>query len=68
MHGAKDPLVPLRQAEILAEELKEADVPVQLHVIPDAGHGLMRAETIEMTRRFFDRTLTARRQAASDAK
>jgi acetyl esterase/lipase len=38
VHGTKDPLVPLQQAEIMAAKLKEAGVPSELIVKKDGGH------------------------------
>ncbi len=38
MHGAKDDLVPLSQAQALYERLKEVRVPVKLVVVKNAGH------------------------------
>ncbi len=39
MHGDKDNLVPLRQSQRLAEELKKAGVEVTLKVVKGNGHG-----------------------------
>jgi acetyl esterase/lipase len=39
MHGDKDPLVPLRQSELLAAALKKAGVEVTLQVVKGGGHG-----------------------------
>jgi acetyl esterase/lipase len=39
VHGDKDFLVPIQQAEVLGEKYKEADVPFKLVVKPGAGHG-----------------------------
>jgi acetyl esterase/lipase len=38
IHGDKDPLVPLQQAEIMAAKLKEAGVPSELIVKKGGGH------------------------------
>lgn len=40
IHGANDPRVPLSEAEQLAEILESKDVPVELLVFEDEGHGL----------------------------
>ena len=40
IHGANDPRVPLSEAEQIAEALAKRDVPCQLLVYPDEGHGL----------------------------
>jgi dipeptidyl aminopeptidase/acylaminoacyl peptidase len=40
IHGANDPRVPLSEAEQIAKALAERDVPCQLLVYPDEGHGL----------------------------
>jgi acetyl esterase/lipase len=39
IHGDKDPLVPHRQSEMLADALKSAGVDVTLVIVPGAGHG-----------------------------
>lgn len=40
IHGANDPRVPLSEAEQITEALAKRDVPCQLLVYPDEGHGL----------------------------
>jgi dipeptidyl aminopeptidase/acylaminoacyl peptidase len=40
IHGANDPRVPLSEAEQIVEALTKRDVPCQLLVYPDEGHGL----------------------------
>jgi dipeptidyl aminopeptidase/acylaminoacyl peptidase len=40
IHGANDPRVPLSEAEQIAEALAKRDIPCQLLVYPDEGHGL----------------------------
>jgi acetyl esterase/lipase len=39
IHGDKDFLVPIQQAEIIVAKLKEVGVPAELVVKPGAGHG-----------------------------
>ena len=39
IHGDKDDLVPIQQAEVFVAKLKEAGVPTRLVVKKDAGHG-----------------------------
>jgi len=39
LHGDKDVLVPLQQAEVMVARLKEAGVPAELIIKPGAGHG-----------------------------
>jgi acetyl esterase/lipase len=39
LHGDKDTLVPLQQAEVIVAKLKEAKVPAELVVKRGAGHG-----------------------------
>ena len=39
IHGDKDYLVPIQQAEIIIDKLKAAKVPAELVVKPGAGHG-----------------------------
>jgi dipeptidyl aminopeptidase/acylaminoacyl peptidase len=40
IHGANDPRVPLSEAEQIAEALAKRDVPCELLVYSDEGHGL----------------------------
>jgi dipeptidyl aminopeptidase/acylaminoacyl peptidase len=40
MHGEKDNLVPIHQAEEMADALKKAGVPYELVRIKNGGHGL----------------------------
>jgi dipeptidyl aminopeptidase/acylaminoacyl peptidase len=40
IHGANDPRVPLSEAEQIVEALTKRDIPCQLLVYPDEGHGL----------------------------
>jgi dipeptidyl aminopeptidase/acylaminoacyl peptidase len=42
IHGSNDPRVPLGEAEQIAASLRSRDVPCELHVYPDEGHGLAR--------------------------
>jgi predicted peptidase len=37
-HGAKDEVVPLRESEILVEELRKVGGNVRFTVYPEAGH------------------------------
>ncbi|QEF97723.1 Carboxylesterase NlhH [Stieleria maiorica] len=56
MHGDQDPGVPVDQSVRLAEALKKAGVPVQLEIIPGAGHGGKAFQTPEVraaVRRFL---------------
>lgn len=39
IHGSADRAVPLRQSELFQAALKAVNVPVELLVIPDVGHG-----------------------------
>lgn len=60
MHGEKDPLVPLKQSEALAEALAKAGVEVKLQVIKDNGHGgpgFNTPESRKMIEEFFDKHL-----------
>ncbi|MCX7050183.1 MAG: alpha/beta hydrolase [Candidatus Sumerlaeota bacterium] len=57
MHGTKDPLVPLKQSEMLQEALKKAGVDSTLEIIPGAGHGFAGPKYQQMVMDFFDRTL-----------
>jgi dipeptidyl aminopeptidase/acylaminoacyl peptidase len=40
LHGAKDTLLPVNQAELLDQRLKNAKVPHRTVIFPDAGHRL----------------------------
>ena len=42
IHGANDPRVPLAEAEQIVASLRSRDVPCELLVYPDEGHGLAR--------------------------
>ncbi len=44
LHGDKDNIVPLQQAQDFVARLKEAGVPVELTVKPGAGHGWQKLE------------------------
>ena len=57
MHGDKDPLVAPGQSELLRDALKKADVPVELHVVPNAGHGFGGQELTDKVVAFFDKHL-----------
>ncbi|MDO4558960.1 MAG: alpha/beta hydrolase [Planctomycetia bacterium] len=60
LHGEKDPVVPTLQSVQLTESLCRNNVSLELHLIPDTGHGGPAFDTPRMRqtiRRFFDRTL-----------
>jgi dipeptidyl aminopeptidase/acylaminoacyl peptidase len=40
LHGARDPVIPARQAEAFAEKLKTHGVAVRLKIFPEAMHGI----------------------------
>ena len=42
IHGANDPRVPLSEAEQLVQALEARDVPVELLVFDDEGHGIVK--------------------------
>lgn len=42
IHGANDPRVPLSEAEQLVEAVEARDVPVELLVFSDEGHGIVK--------------------------
>lgn len=57
VHGSADPLVPPNQSELLEAALKKTGVPVELIVLPGAGHGgpqFATAAMRERVTRFFD--------------
>ena len=57
IHGDQDPLVPVHQAQLLYDALKEKGVPVQLHIVKGAGHGVGGRDVNELIDRFFDANL-----------
>lgn len=57
MHGDRDALVPLSQSQLLADALRTANVPVQLQVIPGAGHGLAGMGNFNLVEEFFTKHL-----------
>ena len=65
VHGANDPLVPVRQARILDAALKKASVEAVLHIDPEAGHGVMNAITIKLAEEFFDKHLKGKPRSPS---
>jgi dipeptidyl aminopeptidase/acylaminoacyl peptidase len=44
IHGANDPRVPVGEAEQIVEAVREQDVPVELRIYDDEGHGLSKRE------------------------
>lgn len=44
IHGRNDPRVPVSEAENMYRKLRERDIPVQLLVYEDEGHGLSKAK------------------------
>jgi dienelactone hydrolase len=48
IHGANDPRVPLSEAEQIVAALEARNVPVELLVFPDEGHGLVRLKNKEV--------------------
>ena len=57
IHGDEDPLVPVHQTQLLHDALKEKEVPVQLHIVIDAGHGVGGRDVNEAIDQFFDKHL-----------
>lgn len=57
VHGQKDDLVPPGQALAFAESLKKAGVPITLRLVPDRGHDVMNAVSINEGIRFFTSVL-----------
>lgn len=55
MHGDKDPLVPLRQSELLRDALRKAGIETTLHVVAGAGHGFRRSDTDALVISFFEK-------------
>lgn len=54
VHGDADPIVPVTQSEIFVAALREAGVPVKLHVVKGAGHAVLNPKTARMTKRWLD--------------
>jgi len=57
VHGDQDPVVPVHQAQLLHDALKEKGVSVQLQIVKGAGHGVGGREANEAIDRFFDANL-----------
>lgn len=64
IHGDADVGVPIRHSELLREKLRAAEVPVELLVIPDGGHGALfpgmaadAPDYVQATVDWFDRHL-----------
>jgi dipeptidyl aminopeptidase/acylaminoacyl peptidase len=54
VHGTADPLVPMNQAELLADALRRAGVAVELHAVQGGGHGITSPEAYRRVAAFFD--------------
>jgi dipeptidyl aminopeptidase/acylaminoacyl peptidase len=55
LHGDKDVLVPIQQAEVMIAKLKAANVPCSLETKKDAGHGWLGMEKdIKLFADWFD--------------
>lgn len=55
IHGANDPRVPLSEAEQIAASLREREIPCELRVYADEGHGLAkRANRLDAFPAAFD--------------
>jgi dipeptidyl aminopeptidase/acylaminoacyl peptidase len=61
IHGSNDPRVPLGEAEQIVASLRSRDVPCELHVYTDEGHGLAklanRLDAYPKAFQFLDRYL-----------
>lgn len=60
MHGTKDNLVPISQAETLAAALEKARVPVTFVRLEGGGHSIIGAEANNRVFAFFDKYLRGR--------
>lgn len=61
VHGDKDNLVPLQQSQLLHDDLKKWGADSTLHIVVGGGHGgpgFQTPEIAELTRKFFERTLS----------
>lgn len=65
LHGGKDDLVPIGQAQAFADNLKKAGVDVTFRIDPTRGHGVMCEAATQEAIQFFQRALTP---AVSSAK
>ena len=57
VHGTKDSLVPMRQAETLVEALQKVGVPTTFVVMQGGGHGIRGPEITERVHTFLDKSL-----------
>ncbi|WP_283133090.1 alpha/beta hydrolase family protein [Rhizohabitans arisaemae] len=60
VHGARDRLMPVTQAERMAAALRESGSPCRLAVFPDEGHGIRRPANRVILARLVDRFLRSR--------
>jgi acetyl esterase/lipase len=58
-HGGADNLVPIKSPERMVERLKEVGVPVEFHVVPEAGHigAVVDRSALKLAVAFADRHL-----------
>ena len=59
VHGQLDDLVPPGQAMAFAESLKKVGAPMTLRMVPDLGHNVMNAKSVDEAVSFFTRVLKA---------
>jgi acetyl esterase/lipase len=59
VHGQLDDLVPPGQAMAFAESLKKFGAPMTLRMVPDLGHNVMNAKSVDEAVSFFTRVLKA---------
>ena len=57
MHGELDPTVPIEQAKLLDQKLREVGVPTRLFIVKGAGHGFRGPEYQRMAIDFFQTQL-----------
>lgn len=57
MHGARDHIVTVAQAETFAEEFKKVGTNYTLVIVPTAGHGLGGRENPDRVVAFFNKYL-----------
>ena len=57
MHGDKDPLIPIKQSELLDAALRKAGVECKFVVVPGAGHGFGGPDINNQVVEFFDKHL-----------
>lgn len=65
-HGANDPRVPVSETEQMVAELKKREIPVEIKIFSDEGHGNIKLKNIlEQARwmvNFFEKSFTSKKK------